>query len=194
MKNIVVFASGSGTNFQSIIDAIEHGKITARISGLIANKSGIGAIEKAHNSGIPYFVFSPSDYPSSDDYSNALLEKLQDLDTDLIVLAGYLKKIPSSVVQHFSGRILNIHPALLPKFGGKGFYGLNVHKAVIDSGDKKSGCSVHVVTENFDEGPVLAQIKVPVKENDSPESLAKRILEKEHILYPKVIQQFLSTL
>ncbi|MBO6586956.1 MAG: phosphoribosylglycinamide formyltransferase [Gracilimonas sp.] len=194
MKNIVVFASGSGTNFQSIIDAIQRGELSARISGLITNKPGIGAIERAEKNDIPVKVINPEEPGSEQDYEEALLRQLEAWDADLIALAGYLKKIPSSVIKMYSNRILNIHPSLLPKFGGKGFYGSNVHKAVLEAGETESGCTVHIVTEEFDEGPILAQIKVPVHENDTPEDLAKRVLKEEHRLYPQTIQKHIQNL
>ncbi|MFV1883693.1 MAG: phosphoribosylglycinamide formyltransferase [Balneola sp.] len=194
MKNIVVFASGSGSNFQSIIDAIEAGTLNARITGLISNKQKIKALDRASNHQIPWAVLSESDYDSYDEYCEALLEQLQDWDANLIVLAGFLKKIPANVIQAFQNRILNIHPSLLPKYGGKGFYGLNVHRAVIDAGDKVSGCTIHIVSENYDDGPILDQAEVPVMDQDTPEELAARVLEQEHILYPKVISDYLKTL
>lgn len=194
MKNIVVFASGSGTNFQAVIDAILRGDIDARISGLITNKTQVGAISRAKEYNIPSKIFNPADFDDEPAYARQLLVQLKAWNTDLIVLAGYLKKIPSEIIKAFPGRIINIHPALLPKFGGKGFYGHHVHKAVIDAGEKKSGCTVHVVTDEFDAGPVLAQIEVPVRPDDSPATLAQRILEQEHILLPKVINQVLKTL
>lgn len=194
MKNIVVFASGSGTNFQSIIDAINRGEIKANISGLIANKNGIGALKKAEDNNIPTRIISPENYTTEEDFANELSVQLQEWKTDLIALAGYLKKIPSSIIQEYENCILNIHPSLLPKFGGKGFYGMNVHRAVIEANEKESGCSVHIVTDEFDQGPVIAQTKVEVKQNDSPQELAERILKEEHLLYPKAIQKHLKTL
>ena len=194
LKNIVVFASGSGTNFQSIIDAVQRGDITARISGLITNKDGIKAIERAKKNQIPAKVINPNNLDSEKDFESRLLNQLKEWNADLIVLAGYLKKIPSAVIENYPNRILNIHPSLLPKYGGKGFYGTNVHKAVLKAGEKESGCSVHVVTEEFDEGPVLAQKTVPVLQNDTPEELASRILKEEHKLYPDTIQKHLQTL
>ncbi|MDR9419705.1 phosphoribosylglycinamide formyltransferase [Gracilimonas sp.] len=194
MKNLVVFASGSGTNFQSIIDAVESGELTANIAGLITNKPNIGALERALTHGIPSRIISPQEYSTEDEFAEELLKQLRAWGTDLIALAGYLKKIPSSVIREYENRILNIHPALLPKFGGKGFYGLNVHKAVIEAGEKESGCSVHIVTEEFDEGPVITQKKVPVQNDDTPKKLAQRILEQEHKLYPEAIQNHLKTL
>lgn len=193
MKNIVVFASGSGTNFQSIIDAVNSGKLDARIAGLATNKSGIQSIERAKKFDIPVLVLNPADFLSEEEYSNNLLQQLTEWKTDVIVLAGYLKKIPSVIVRKYSKRILNIHPALLPKYGGKGFYGIKVHEAVIKAGDKESGCTVHLVTDDFDEGPILAQAKVEVHENDTPADLANRVLKQEHKLLPQVLKQYLST-
>lgn len=194
MKNIVVFASGSGSNFQSIIDAVESGKINARITGLISNKDGIKALERAEKHNIPTCILNESVFEDYQDYEKELLLQLVDWDTDLIALAGYLRKIPVSVINRYEHRILNIHPSLLPKFGGKGFYGIKVHQAVIASKEAESGCTIHVVTKEFDEGPVLEQSKVPVKSDDTPQTLAARVLEQEHILYPKVIANYLTTL
>lgn len=194
MKNIVVFASGSGSNFQSIIDAVESGDLNARIAGLISNKHGVKAVGRAAGRGIPYIVMSENDFEDYSLYEIELLNTLAEWDTDLIVLAGYLRKIPLSVIKAFKKRILNIHPSLLPKYGGKGFYGMNVHQAVIESGDSQSGCSVHVVTEEYDEGPILEQSVVDVAEDDNAESLAKKVLKEEHRLYPKVIANYLTSL
>lgn len=193
MKNIVVFASGSGSNFQSIIDAVENGEINARIAGLISNKHGVGAVGKAANRGIPYIVISENDFEDYSLYEIELLNMLIEWDTDLIVLAGYLRKIPLSVIRAFKKRILNIHPSLLPKYGGKGFYGKKVHQAVIEAGESQSGCSVHVVTEEYDEGPVLEQAIVDINEDDDADSLAAKVLKEEHRLYPKVIANYLTS-
>lgn len=194
MKNIVVFASGSGTNFQSIIDAVNNGEITAHIAGLITDRNHIGALERAENHGIPARVLSPKDLSDEKEFAEEIIDQLTSWKTDLIVLAGYLKKIPPSVIRKFEDRILNIHPSLLPKFGGKGFYGMNVHRAVINSKDQQSGCSVHIVTDEFDEGPVIARSIVRVEENDTPEQLAKKVLKEEHRLYPSAIEKYLQTL
>ncbi|GAB5408073.1 MAG: phosphoribosylglycinamide formyltransferase [Balneolaceae bacterium] len=193
MKNIVVFASGSGSNFQSIIDSIEAGKLDASITGLISNKHGIKSLERANENNIPFKVIAETDFKTFEQYAEVLLEQLQNWNTDLIVLAGFLKKVPPKVIQVFDNRILNIHPSLLPKYGGKGFYGLKVHTAVIEAGDSVSGCSVHIVSEEYDKGPILEQATVPVYNNDTPEKLASRILEQEHILYPKVISNYLTS-
>lgn len=194
MINIVVFASGSGTNFQSIIDAAESGQIEGQIRGLITNKSGIQAIDRAQNHGIPQRTLAPSEFHDQASYTDALLNQLADWDTDLIALAGYMIKIPKEVIQQYKGQIVNIHPSLLPKYGGKGFYGMNVHRAVIENGETESGCTVHVVTEKYDDGPILAQTKVPVKESDDASALAKRVLKEEHKLFPSVIAKLAEQL
>lgn len=189
---LVVLASGSGSNFQSIIDAIRIGNIEAHIGALIANRDGIGAIKRADAAAIPSHILSPKSFPSEEAFSHALLHVLRDCNPDLIVLAGYLVKLPLEVIKAYPGKIINIHPSLLPLYGGKGFYGLNVHSAVIADRANESGCSIHIVTEEFDEGPVIAQRKVPVYPDDTPETLASRILEQEHQLLPETIQRLLK--
>jgi formyltetrahydrofolate-dependent phosphoribosylglycinamide formyltransferase len=192
--NIVVFASGSGTNFQSIIDATESGQINGRICGLITNKTGIQAIDRAHNHGISHITLSPSQFSTKSEYTESLLDQLNRWNVDLITLAGYMIKIPTEVIRKYEGRIVNIHPSLLPKYGGKGFYGMNVHQAVIENEEAVSGCTVHLVTEEYDEGPILAQKKVPVKDSDDSSTLAKRVLKEEHKLFPKVIAKLADQL
>ncbi len=187
MINIVVFASGSGTNFQAIIDAVENGQINGRIVGLISNKKGIQAIDRAQKHNIDHEYLAPSDFSSYPNYVEALLKQLEQWDTQLIALAGYMIKIPSEIIDKYKDRIVNIHPSLLPKYGGKGFYGKKVHRAVIDNKEEISGCTVHMVTEEYDQGPILGQRKVPVRKSDDPETLAKRILKEEHKLFPEII-------
>lgn len=194
MKNIVVFASGSGSNFQSIIDACERGDIPANITGLLTNKSNIKALDRATRHNIPSRILKPSDFSSYREYESALLNQLSIWQPDLIALAGYLQKVPDSVVQAYPNRILNIHPSLLPKFGGKGYYGMNVHRAVIDTGETESGCTVHLVNEAYDEGEILGQVVVDVYTDDTPETLAARVLKEEHRLYPLIIEKHLETL
>lgn len=194
MKGLVVFASGSGTNFQSLIDAIEKGELSATINGLITDKADIGSIDRANDHNIPHKVIAPSDFNSESEFADALVQQLEAWNADLIILAGYLKKIPLQVIETYKNRILNIHPSLLPKYGGKGFYGLNVHKAVIENREPVSGCTVHLVNEEFDKGPILAQTEVPVEPNDSPEKLAARILKQEHKLLPATVRDYLNKL
>lgn len=183
-------ASGSGSNFQSIIDAIDRGDINARINGLIAGKPHIKAIDRANRHYIPVTVL---DQKAPSQFESELLSLLKSLNPDLIVLAGFLRKIPDSVVDTFEGKIINIHPSLLPKYGGKGFYGEHVHRAVIESGDAESGCTVHFVNEQYDDGDIIEQVRVPVNPNDTPETLAKRVLAEEHKLFPNVIAKLLTT-
>lgn len=192
MKKIVVFASGSGTNFQAIIDAVAQKSIPAEITGLITNNPDAKSIDRACNNGIPVRILRSTNYTDYKDYTSDLINQLRKWEPDLIVLAGYLKKIPLKVIRLYENKIINIHPALLPKYGGKGFYGMNVHRAVIAAGEKESGCTVHIVTEEYDKGPILGQIKVPVQKDDSPEILQQRILKEEHRLLPQVINKLLT--
>lgn len=194
MKHIVVFASGSGTNFQALIDAVESGEIKARIRGLISNKTDNKALNRAREHDIEAVTLAPAAFANYHDYEEALLQQLKNWETDLIVLAGYMIKIPVAVIEEYRGRIVNIHPSLLPKYGGKGFYGIKVHRAVIENEEKQSGCTVHLVTEEYDKGPILARKKVPVLDSDDPESLAKRVLNEEHKLLPKVVAELIEDL
>lgn len=190
LKNIVVFASGSGSNFQAIIDSIGKGEIEAQISGLIASRPGIGAIERAISHNIPHYILP--DISSEATFSEVLLSKLKEWNPNLIVLAGFLKKIPSEVIEQYRNKIINIHPSLLPKFGGKGYYGIKVHRAVVDSGETESGCTVHFVNEHYDKGDIIKQTKVVVSDDDTPETLAQKILKEEHKLLPNVIAEILN--
>lgn len=188
MHNLVIFASGSGTNFQSVINSVEAGQIQATITGLITDRSKIKAIERAKTHGIPVFVIEPG----VQDFSERLIETLQKCSADLIILAGYLKKIPDAVIRKYPGQIINIHPSLLPKYGGKGFYGLRVHEAVLEHGESISGCTVHYVDEKYDSGSIIAQRTVHVSEHDTPQSLADKVLREEHQLLPETINKILT--
>lgn len=188
MKRIAVFASGGGTDFQSVIDANERDNF-CEISVLIASKSGIGAIERAKKHGIRAEVFAKADYPDLETLYSALTELLKELSIDYIVLAGWLKIIPESFIKNFEDRIINIHPSLIPSFCGGGYYGLRVHKAVLDYGAKISGCTVHFVNEVPDGGAIIAQRAVEVADGDTPETLQSRILEEEHKLLPYCVKK-----
>lgn len=190
MKNLVVFASGSGSNFQAIIDSIKEGTLDAGIAGLITDRPGIGAIQRAKSESIPVYTIK---YNTQSSYTEQLIHKLDEWKPDLIILAGYLKKIPIAITEKYPNQIINIHPSLLPKYGGKGFYGLNVHKAVVDANEKESGCTVHFVNEFYDQGDIIEQKKVPVSPDDTPESLARKVLKEEHKLLPKVIAEILNS-
>lgn len=192
MKNLAVFASGGGSNLQSIINEIEAGTLDARIVFVLSNNSGAKALERARSRNIPAVHFSAVTFPDPGEYERQMLSLLQEHGADVIVLAGYMKLIPARIVKAFSGRILNIHPALLPKFGGQGMFGMNVHRAVIAAKEKESGATVFFVTEEYDSGPVVLQERVPVLADDTAEALQKRVLAVEHRLYPEAIRRVLD--
>jgi len=190
LMNIAVFASGRGSNFQAILYAIDRGVLPARVTLVVCNKAEAGALAIARSHSIPAIHIGPQQFPSEDAYVAKLLGLLAEYRVELIALAGYLKRIPSAVVQKFRNKILNVHPALLPSFGGPGMYGMHVHEAVIRSGVKISGASVHVVDEEYDRGPIVLQKTVEVKEEDTPESLALKVLQVEHEIYPLALKAF----
>lgn len=187
--NISVFASGTGSNFLAILKARKEGIIKSNISLLITNNSSCGAVNIAREYGIEVIHISRKVYPqlTEKEYANVFLNVLSKHSIDLIVLAGYMKMVEPEVVRTFKNRIINIHPALLPMFGGKGMYGINVHKAVIKAGVKVTGITIHCVNENYDEGKILFQKCIEVDEADDEYSLQKRVLELEHKYYPYVI-------
>lgn len=187
-KRIAVFASGGGTDFQSIIDANEKEKF-CEICLLIASKDGIGAIDRAKKHGIQAAVYSKNDYPDLETLYSELTYFLHINRVDYIVLAGWLKIIPENFIKEFRDRIINIHPSLIPSFCGAGFYGLKVHQAVIDYGAKVSGCTVHFVNEVPDGGAIIAQKAVEVADGDTAESLQAKILEEEHRLLPYCVKK-----
>jgi phosphoribosylglycinamide formyltransferase-1 len=187
---LTVFASGGGTNFQRILDAIDQGRLDAEPVGLITNRADAGARERAERHGIPADVVDPDAFSDPADFGRALLDLLGDRDTSFVALAGFMRKIPANVVDAYRGAMVNIHPALLPAFGGKGMYGMNVHRAVIEYGVHWSGATVHLVDEAYDHGPIVLQEPVPVYPDDTPESLAERVLAVEHRIYPKALQLF----
>jgi phosphoribosylglycinamide formyltransferase 1 len=183
---IAVLASGGGTNLQALIDRFHRNpNPPARVELVVASRPGIGALERAESVGIPAIVLEA---PESAEVS--LLELLEARAIDLVVLAGYLRQVPDDVVARYRGRILNVHPALLPGFGGKGMYGMRVHRAVLTAGVRVTGATVHLVDERYDEGPILAQWPVPVLPGDTPETLAARVLRVEHLLLPAAVEAF----
>ena len=188
--NLGVLASGRGSNLQAIMDAAENGKLDAAVKVVISNNSNSFALDRAKSRGIAAFHLSRKQFETDEAFDEALLKVLGEHDVDLIILAGYMKMISSRVIQEYRNRILNIHPALLPAFGGKGMYGIRVHEAVIEAGAKFSGVTVHIVDEKYDHGPIVLQKVVPVLDEDTPETLAARLLPEEHQLYPKAIQLF----
>ncbi|MBA3405166.1 MAG: phosphoribosylglycinamide formyltransferase [Gemmatimonadaceae bacterium] len=182
-QRIAVLASGAGTNLQAIIDFHEQRQAgNAGIMSLVAaNRASAGALQRARDAGIPAEIFDATDD------GTALLGLLERYSIDLVVLAGYLKRIPAGVIRRFSGRIVNVHPGLLPDFGGPGMYGARVHAAVLASGATMTGVTVHLVDDEFDHGPVIAQWRVRVRMDDTAETLANRVLAVEHLVYPRVV-------
>lgn len=183
MKKIAVFASGGGTDFQSIIDANEKNPF-CKIEYLIASKEGIGAIERAKKHGITPVVYSKKDYPSLEEMYDQLGAFLEENGVEYVVLAGYLTIVTENFTKRFEDRMINIHPSLIPSFCGKGYYGLKVHRAVIEYGAKLSGCTVHFVNAEADGGAILMQRAVEVLPSDTPETLQERILKIEHEILP----------
>ena len=190
--NLAFLASHGGSNMQSIIDSIKNGLLQAKPVLVISNNSNSQALLRAKNEGIPSFHLSSQTHPDPERLDRTILDFLQAHETDLVILAGYMKKIGDLTLQTFHGRILNIHPALLPKHGGKGMFGMKVHQSVLTSAEKESGPTVHLVDEKYDHGPILAQTKVPVLKNDTADSLAERVLREEHRLYPDTIARIIA--
>ncbi len=185
--NLAVFASGRGSNFQAILDALASGKLRAKIAVLISDRSEAGALHIAQQANITTEVLACRE---EEKYEQTLRLVLHHREVNFIVLAGYLRKIPASIIRAFRGRIINIHPALLPSFGGKGMYGARVHQAVLDYGCKVSGATVHFVEEEYDTGAPILQRCVPVRDDDTAATLAARVLEVEHQLLPEALQLF----
>lgn len=194
LKNIVVLVSGGGTNLQALIDAQERGEIKdGKISCVISSKPGAFALERAEKHGIPSRVISRKEYSDTINYSNAILEVLKEEQADLIVLAGFMTILSEDVVKAYPYKIINVHPALIPSFCGNGYYGLKVHEAALSYGVKISGATVHFVNEEADAGAIILQKPVEVKNNDTPETLQKRIMEQaEWKILPEAVALFCS--
>lgn len=180
MARIAVFASGRGSNLEALFQGLADCP-DAEIALVASDRSGAEALDRARRRGVATVVVDPSD-------AGQILDLLADQTIDWIVLAGYLRRVPVPVIERYRGRILNIHPALLPRFGGQGMYGERVHRAVLEAGVRESGATVHVVDEEYDHGPIVVQRRVPVEPGDTPERLAARILEVEHELMPEVVR------
>ncbi len=185
---LAVLISGSGTTLQNLIDCIRDGRLNANIAAVVASRIGIKGIERARDAGLECQIVQAGKYSDVKNFSRDVLAVCQGVGAELVCLAGWLSllDIPSSL----DGRVMNIHPALLPSFGGKGMYGRRVHQAVLDHGCKVSGCTVHFVDGDFDAGPIILQRTCPVMEDDTPESLAHRVFEEEKIAYPEAIRLF----
>ncbi len=191
LLKIAVFASGKGSNFKAILDAIKNGAIpNTEIVVVISNNPDAGALATARDEKIPAIHCSRKQFESDEAFTGALLKTLDDYGVNFIVLAGYMKKVDAELVRKYRNRIVNIHPALLPAFGGPGMYGMHVHEAVIKSGNRISGATVHIVDEEYDRGPIVLQRTVGVSNDDSPETLAAKVLKIEHQIYPEAIRLF----
>jgi phosphoribosylglycinamide formyltransferase-1 len=186
MKNIVIFASGSGTNAENIIKYFQSKEI-GTVVAVFTNNPNAKVLERAKNFQVPTEIFSKEELNEG-----KILQKINSFAPDLIVLAGFLLKLPKSMIESYPNAIINIHPALLPKYGGKGMYGMNVHKAVVENQEKETGITIHFVNENYDEGNVIFQKAVPLTNTDSPESVAEKIHELEQEHFPEIVEKFLT--
>lgn len=185
MKSIVVLISGSGSNLQAILDACAAGTIAGRVSAVISNKAGVFGLTRAEQAGVPTHVLSHKNYADRQAYDQALCQVIDSYQPDLVVLAGFMRILTPEFVQHYHGRLLNIHPSLLPKYQG-----LNTHQRAIEAGDKEHGCSVHFVTAELDGGPVVLQARVPIFAEDTADDVAARVHAQEHQIYPLVVRWF----
>jgi len=193
MNNLVVFASGGGSNFRSILKNTKNNKIkNCQVSLLISNNSNSKAILYAKENRVDTFIINHQRYPDKKDYVEVLNNKINGCHPELIILAGYMKLIPKEIVDNFKNKIINIHPGKLPEFGGKGCYGMNVHKAVIDSKVKSTAVTIHYVNEEYDKGMIIYEEIIDVLEDDTPNSLSDRVLEYEHKIYSKVINNIIN--
>ncbi|WP_348812306.1 phosphoribosylglycinamide formyltransferase [Flavobacterium maritimum] len=186
MKKIVVFASGSGTNAENIIKYFAATK-TGIVTNVFTNNPNAKVIERAKNHQIPTEIFNKQDL-----FEGKVLQSVNEIQPDLIVLAGFLWKFPQNIIEAYPDKVINIHPALLPKYGGKGMYGMHIHKAVVENNEKETGITIHYVNENYDEGNIIFQQKVALTENDTPEDVAAKIHELEQKYFPEVIEKLLE--
>ena len=191
MLKVGVLVSGGGTNLQAILDAIDVGRVkNAKVSFVFSNNANAYALERAKNAGIEAMALSPSSFETREEFNQAMLRALKERNLDLIVLAGFLVKIPPEMVEAFRGRIINIHPSLIPSFCGVGYYGLKVHEAALKRGVKLTGVTVHYVDEGMDSGPIILQKAVEVKSGDTPKRLQQRVMEEaEWVILPQAIHQ-----
>ena len=184
---LAVLVSGRGSNLQAIIDSIEKNDLQAEIALVISNVKDAYALERAHNHGLEGLFLDPKSFPDRNSYEQSLIEQIQSKSVDLVCLAGYMRVLGKHFIEAFSGRIINIHPSLLPAFPG-----LNVQKRALEHGARFSGCTVHYVNEEVDGGAIISQAVVPIYDDDNEDTLSERILEQEHIIYPEAIQLILE--
>lgn len=192
LVKIGFLASGRGSNMQAVIDACKAEELDAEPCVVVSNNSESGAMERTRREKIPSYHLSSRTHPVPEELDAAIMNTLLSHDVELVILAGYMKKIGPKTLTRFRNRILNIHPALLPKFGGTGMYGSRVHEAVLAAGEMETGVSIHLVDEEYDTGPIVAQTRVPVLEGDTVESLSKRVLSKEHSFLVETLQEIVS--
>ncbi|MFK7914222.1 MAG: phosphoribosylglycinamide formyltransferase [Pseudomonadales bacterium] len=192
MINLAVLASHGGTTLQAVLDACASGQLPAQVSLVVSNNSGARALARARNSNAPTLHLSSATHPDPKARDAHMLNRLEEANADWLILAGYMKKLGGAVLSHYRGRIINTHPALLPKFGGAGFYGRKVHEAVLAAGESQSGATVHFVDGDYDTGPIIAQATVPVLTSDSAETLEERVKIAERSLLINTLQQLLS--
>ena len=190
--NIAVFASHGGSDLQAIIDGCKQDKLNATVAVVISNNGDSMALERAKRENIPAYHMSAKKYGSEDLLAEELLGVLEAYQIDMIFLAGYMRMLHVDILTKYHNRVFNIHPALLPKFGGRGMYGMNVHTAVIEAKETETGVTIHRVNAEYDSGEIVAQTKVPVMQDDSPEILAARVLEREHTFLVEVISQIIA--
>jgi phosphoribosylglycinamide formyltransferase-1 len=186
MKKIIVFASGSGTNAENIIQYFNNKEI-AKVVSVFTNNPSAKVIDRAKKYQIPTEIFSKEEL-----FDKKVLQKIQEIDPDLIVLAGFLWKFPEHIIEQYPHKIINIHPALLPNYGGKGMYGIHIHRAIVNNKEKETGISIHYVNEHYDEGGIIFQKNVALTENDTPETVAEKIHELEQQYFPEIIHQLLK--
>lgn len=192
LTKIAVFISGGGSNLQALIDASKDGRLDGEIALVVSNKKKAYGLERARNAGVDTFVYRVKDYLSAVEAERDLNEMLAEYEIEYIALAGYLKLLPLSVVKKYENKITNIHPALLPKYGGEGMYGHFVHEAVLEAGDTESGATVHLVDEIYDNGRILYQETVPVLPDDTPDTLAARVIKVEYSIYSKALNNLIQ--
>lgn len=188
MKRIVIFASGSGSNAENIIKYFKN-KNQGNVIAVLTNNPHAKVLERAENQNVSTVIFDKTELNNG-----VVLEKLNDLKPDLIVLAGFLLMFPAAIIAHYPDKIINVHPALLPKYGGKGMYGMNVHKTVLENKEKETGISIHYVNEHYDEGAIIFQASVNIEDCTTPEAIAEKIHHLEHEHFPKVIEQLITSL
>jgi phosphoribosylglycinamide formyltransferase 1 len=190
--NLGFLASHNGSNMQAVIAACKAGVLRARPAAVISNNGDSGALSRAKQEGIPHYHLSSKTHPAPGELDAAILDALVSNRVSLVILAGYMRKLGPHTLKHYRGRVINIHPALLPKYGGEGMYGLRVHQAVIEAGEKETGVTIHLADGDYDRGTIIAQSRVPVLPGDTAEALAERVLEREHSFLIETIGKIIT--